>query len=108
MNNFKLDMQQNNELKPIDILSTHNYCAKHSLVAGYPSSESPITIEKLSASYMQEGDANSTAEQFLEICTENVGAGIYYIIKTERWSFDNLNDFIKILNDFEKRLTACH
>jgi hypothetical protein len=46
-------------------------------------------------------------EQKVETSTEDAGGGVYYILKTEWWAFDNLNDLIKVLNDFEKRLSAC-
>ena len=82
------------------------------LAAGFPSSEQPVAVNKVSVEYTQEADSNSADSnsdglQFLEVSTEDAGAGVYYILKTERWAFDNLNDLIKVLNDFEKRLSAC-
>ena len=73
-----------------------------------PSSEQPVAVNKVSVEYTQEADSNSDGLQFLEVSTEDAGAGVYYILKTERWDFDNLNDLIKVLNDFEKRLSAYH
>ena len=72
-----------------------------------PSSEQPVAVNKVSVEYTQEADGNSDALQFLEVSTEDAGGGVYYVLKTERWAFDNLNDLIKVLNDFEKRLSAC-
>lgn len=77
------------------------------LAAGFPSSEQPVAVNKVSVEYTQEADSNSDGLQFLEISTEDAGGGIYYVLKTDRWAFDNLNDLIKVLNDFEKRLSAC-
>ena len=77
------------------------------LAAGFPSSEQPVAVNKVSVEYTQEADSNSDGLQFLEVSTEDAGGGVYYVIKTERWAFDNLNDLIKVLNDFEKRLSAC-
>ena len=77
------------------------------LVAGFPSSEQPVAVNKVSVEYTQEADSNSDGLQFLEVSTEDAGGGVYYVLKTERWAFDNLNDLIKVLNDFEKRLSAC-
>lgn len=77
------------------------------LSAGFPSSEQPVAVNKVSVEYTQEADSNSDGLQFLEVSTEDAGAGVYYIMKTDRWAFDNLNDLIKVLNDFEKRLSAC-
>ena len=77
------------------------------LSAGFPSSEQPVAVNKVSVEYTQEADSNSDGLQFLEVSTEDAGGGVYYVLKTERWAFDNLNDLIKVLNDFEKRLSAC-
>ena len=77
------------------------------LSAGFPSSEQPVAVNKVVVEYTQEADSNSSNLQFLEISTEDAGGGIYYVFKTERWAFDNINDLIKVLNDFEKRLLAC-
>lgn len=73
------------------------------LAAGFPSSEQPVAVNKVNVEYTQEADS----KQFLEVSTEDAGGGVYYVLKTERWAFDNLNDLIKVLNDFEKRLLAC-
>lgn len=78
------------------------------LPAGFPSSEQPVAVNKVSVEYTQEADSNSDGLQLLEVSTEDAGGGVYYVLKTERWAFDNLNDLIKVLNDFEKRLSACH
>jgi hypothetical protein len=77
------------------------------LAAGFPSSEQPVAVNKVSVEYTQEADSNSDGLQLLEVSTEDAGGGVYYVLKTERWAFDNLNDLIKVLNDFEKRLSAC-
>jgi hypothetical protein len=77
------------------------------LAAGFPSPEQPVAVNKVSVEYTQEADSNSDGLQLLEVSTEDAGAGVYYVLKTERWAFDNLNDLIKVLNDFEKRLSDC-
>jgi len=82
---------------------------KDSLLAnGFPSSEQPVAVNKVCVEYTQEADDNSSEVQLLEISTEDAGGGVYYILKTERWAFDNLNDLIKVLQDFEKRLSVNH
>lgn len=69
-----------------------------------PSPEQPVSVNKVSVEYTQEADANSRGIQFLDVSTEDGGGGVYYVLKTERWAFDDINDLIKILTDFEKRL----
>ena len=76
------------------------------LPAGFPSKDTPVTIESLSATYQQEEDSSSTdGHQFLKISTSDGGGGIYFVIKTERWAFDNIEDLIILLTDFKRRLS---
>lgn len=77
------------------------------LEPGFPSSDQPIAVNKVCVEYLQEADNKPNGLQFLEISTEDAGGGVFYVIKTERWTFDNLNDLIKVLNDFDKRLSDC-
>jgi hypothetical protein len=42
----------------------------------------------------------------LEISTEDAGAGTYYVMKTERWAFDNINEIKDILQNFIERLNS--
>lgn len=70
---------------------------------GFPSKQTPVAVNKLSMEYVQEGDSNSDEFQILDISTDDAGGGVYYVLKTERWAFDNIDDLIKILKDFEKR-----
>jgi hypothetical protein len=69
-----------------------------------PSPEQLVSVNKVSVEYTQEADVNSRGIQFLDVSTEDGGGGVYYVLKTERWAFDDINDLIKILTDFEKRL----
>lgn len=54
-------------------------------------------LEFLKATYTYE-------DEYLEIETKDEGAGLYYQIKTPVFSFDEIEDFIAILDDFKKRL----
>lgn len=74
------------------------------LTTGFPSTQQPVAVNKVSVEYTQEADSNSDGLQFLEVSTEDAGAGVYYVLKTERWSFDDPQELIDILNDFKKRL----
>lgn len=46
-----------------------------------------------------EGDGG----QILEIKTQNGGGGDFYVISTERWAFDNIEDLIEILKQFQEK-----
>lgn len=41
--------------------------------------------------------------QFLKIKTADGGGGDFFIIETERWSFDNIEEFIRILYIFKEK-----
>ena len=55
--------------------------------------------------YSQDSDGNQDNEdehQFLEISTEDCGGGIYLVLKTDRWAFDNIEELINLLHEFKK------
>lgn len=53
--------------------------------------------------YTQECDEVSDDYQRLEISTGSQGGGMYFVIKTERWAFDDIDDLIAVLNDFKEK-----
>ena len=63
-------------------------------------------IEEISCTYSQNGDscADSDVLQFLHIKTQDAGDGKYFVIETERWAFDKIEDLIEVLRDFENRI----
>lgn len=67
-------------------------------------SKKSATPSKISIEYTQPADSNSDDIQMLRISTEDAGAGHYYVIETERWAFDDLNELMEVLQDFKKRL----
>jgi len=70
----------------------------------YPETDE-ILISNMKATYTQKADSNDNNEfQELKIRTRNAGAENYFVIETERWSFDDLDEFIKILKDFKNRI----
>jgi len=82
---------------------TENSQQDQLIQTGFPSKQTPVVVNKLSVEYVQEGDSNSDEFQILDISTDDAGGGVYYVLKTERWAFDSIDDLIKILKDFEKR-----
>jgi hypothetical protein len=53
------------------------------------------------ALFTQEGDSCMPKhEQSLEIETLDAGAGTYFVIKTDRWAFDSIEELTTILNKF--------
>lgn len=63
--------------------------------------EQPMTVSKVTVEYTQKPDSNSYREQVLKVSREYTDDNVYYVIETERWAFDNLNDLIRVINDFE-------
>lgn len=63
-----------------------------------------IAVDKVAVEYTQDADDTSNGIQTLDISTDDAGAGKYFVIKTERWAFDSIEEFISILRDFEKRI----
>ena len=63
-----------------------------------------VVVSDVKVSYVQEADTNSHDLQQLDIITEDSGGGIYYVIKTDRWAFDDLGELIKVIEDFKNRL----
>jgi len=72
---------------------------------GFFSESSPIAVESVKVNYWQDADTNSHDSQSLELSTEEGGGGKYYVLKTERWAFDSIEEFVKILQDFQSRLS---
>lgn len=70
-----------------------------------PDDNNPITIDELSANYIQEADCWQPSNEYqqLKISTADGGGGVYFVIETKRWAFNNINELIKTLEDFVNR-----
>ena len=62
-----------------------------------------VLSSKLTVNYHQEPDALDTEDQLIELTTEDAGGGMYYVLKTERWAFNDPDELMEILKDFVKR-----
>jgi len=64
-------------------------------------------IGDVKATYYQEGDTNSDTPSGDNIITfemEGIGFDMgYFVIKTERWAFDDIDEFVSLLQDFKDR-----
>lgn len=47
--------------------------------------------------FQQNTDACSEGDQFLNVEIADGGGGPYYIIKTDRWAFNDISDLVAIL-----------
>jgi hypothetical protein len=65
-----------------------------------------VLSSKLTVNYHQEPDSLDTEDQLLELTTEDAGGGMYYVLKTERWAFEDPEELMEILKDFVKRVKS--
>ena len=68
-----------------------------------------IGIDNMSITYLQNSDCTEEDEnvQSITISTRNNGIGRFINIKTENWSFDDVNEIINLVKDFKKRAELC-
>ena len=63
-----------------------------------------MTIESVKIVYTQEDDLHSEDIQELIIETGDNGGGKYFVLKTKRWAIDDIDEIVKMLKDFKKRM----
>lgn len=56
-----------------------------------------LMLHKIEHVYTQEADSLSNLPQQITITQEDGGAGLYYSISTERWSFDKIEELIALI-----------
>ena len=64
-----------------------------------------VKVEQVSIKFFQPKDDLEQSEndvQSITISTEDAGAGIYYIISTERWAISDIEELTQLLEAFEK------
>ena len=63
-----------------------------------------ITADSLTVNYYQSPDDNAPddhhGDQFLTLTLETVGAGPYLVISTQRWAFNDPEEFNSLLKAF--------
>ncbi|MGJ7024940.1 hypothetical protein [Petrimonas sulfuriphila] len=65
-----------------------------------------VGISEMKVTYFQIDDQDRDEYQELEVSTDDNGAGTYYVIRTERWAIDCIDELVSVLKDFEKRLSV--
>ena len=68
-----------------------------------------IGIDDVSITYLQNSDCTEEDEnvQSITISTRNNGIGRFVNIKTENWSFDDINELEDLIKDFKQRAGLC-
>ena len=62
-----------------------------------------ILSQEFKVTFAQDADCASTEDQFLTIKTDNGGGGDFFVIETERWAFDSVDELIEIFNKFKEK-----
>lgn len=74
-------------------------------ISGIPKEDEDVVISDLSTTYLQKADCCSSEDyNELLIKAEDGGGCLFYVIKTDRWAFDDIDEVIDVLNDFKNRL----
>lgn len=64
----------------------------------------PIIIEQeFEMTFTQDKDCCSIEDQFITIKTENGGGGDFFVIETQRWAFDCIEDLVEVLYQFKNK-----
>lgn len=65
-----------------------------------------ILLWKGTAEYMQDSDGNAEDQlsQVLKVSSIECGDGKYFVVETQRWAFDNIEEMIAVLRDAERRI----
>ena len=61
-----------------------------------------LVINKITVNYCTESDIDDSDNE-LELSISHQGAGFYYVMKTERFAFDDIDFMIRILQDFKEK-----
>lgn len=56
--------------------------------------------------FSQEADSMAEADQAITIRAQNAGAGMFFVIETERWAFDRIEDLVALLEKAEAAFMA--
>lgn len=64
----------------------------------------PIIIEQeFEMTFTQDKDCCSSEDQFITIKTQNGGGGDFFVIETQRWAFDCIEDLVEVLYQFKNK-----
>lgn len=66
-------------------------------------SEPLIITQTLKVTFNQDPDCWSKEDQLLSIETIDSGDGDFFVMNTDRWAFDDIDEVINILNTFKEK-----
>jgi hypothetical protein len=67
-------------------------------------SDKPFVIsQEFKITFTQDADCCSNEDQFITVKTDNGGGGDFFVIETQRWAFDCIEDLVRILYEFKNK-----
>lgn len=64
---------------------------------------SEIVLNEISVNYSQVNENETDTDDNLKLSICHQGAGFYYVLESKRWAFNNIDELVKILNDFKSK-----
>lgn len=68
----------------------------------YPGN-SEIVMNEISVNYSQVNEDNIDTDDNLNISIYHQGSGFYYVLKSKRWAFNDIDELVNILQDFKSK-----
>ena len=61
-----------------------------------------LMVHSISAKYSQDNDCLQNSEEVQEITLEalDAGSGFFFVLSTNRWAFDNVEEFTSLVKKF--------
>ena len=64
---------------------------------------SEIVINEISVNYSQVNENETDTDDNLKLSICHQGAGFYYVLESKRWAFNNIDELVEILKDFQAK-----
>lgn len=64
---------------------------------------SEIVLNEISVNYSQVNENETDTDDNLKLSICHQGAEFYYVLESKRWAFNNIDELVKILNDFQAK-----
>jgi hypothetical protein len=77
------------------------------ITIGLPVGEN-VSVNEMEITYTQERDCDDSSCELqkleVKLITQLSDDDYYYVIKTDRWAINDIDELIKVLEDFKKRV----
>lgn len=62
-----------------------------------------VVALEVKCTYSQQNEIEELKYDKIKVCTASNGDGHYFIIKTDRWAFNDIDELVKVLQDFKEK-----